>query len=154
MSKKCCCKNNGSLPLSDFVFPLTAMEDNGSLSTGRMDLSLGNGNEHVGLNAGGWGFPVPTHPFNPALQLEIVALAFSSRTTVDGNGNTIELTMNTNPTASTNHVPTGFTVAIPPNSRIGQSTGSVIVPAGSVINFITINPGGTDLVVTPWARWT
>ena len=145
---------NASAPnFNSPVFPLTAMEDNGTLATNRMDLSFGNGNEHGGLNAGGWGFPVPAHPFDSTLRLEIVALAFSCRTATDGNGNEVELTVNTDPSTTTNHVRTGFKVSILPNSRFGQSTGSLIVNAGSVVNVITNNPGGGDLVITPWARW-
>lgn len=130
------------------LFQVCHMEDNGSLATDRMDFSLGNGNENGNLNARGWGLIIPRDG------LEILYLTFGCRTRTDGNGAEVELVKNPDPNADGLFVGTGFSVVVPPNSYVATAVGSVTFNAGEALQFVTRNPGGSDVVVSAWGRWT
>lgn len=129
------------------VFCICNAEDNGSLSTNRMDFSFGNGNEQNNNQSRGWGLLIPFDG------LEVTAITFSCRTATDGNGASVELTKNPDANAAATAQGTGLIVTVPANSYYAFQTGGVVFNAGEILNFITRNPGGSDVVVSAWGRW-
>lgn len=130
------------------IFCVASAEDNGTLATNRMDFSFGNGNEQADNNGRAWGLVIPFDG------LEIVALTFGSRVSVDGNGASVELVKNPNANADGRFQGTGLIVDCPANTYYGVAQGSVVFNAGETLQFITRNPGGQDVVVSAWGRWT
>lgn len=126
------------------VFPLFTVEQNGKLVGNRMNFSFGNGNEHSGLDAGGWGFIAP-------FDLSIKILTVGSRVAADSNGNEITVVLNENPTKSKSFVETDTKIGLAKGQRNLVKDVDLFVKSGTVINLLTTNPGGDDLVVTAWA---
>ena len=127
------------------LFPLFTAEQNGKLTGDRMNFSFGNGNEHSGLDAGGWGFTVP-------FDLTIKNLTLGSRVSADSNGNEVMLVTNENPTKSKTFNKTDITIGLGKGQRNTIKDVDLFVKSGTVLNILTVNPGGDDLVVTAWAK--
>lgn len=126
------------------TFPLFTAEQNGKLVGDRMNFSFGNGNEHTGIDAGGWGF---TAPFD----LNIKKLTMGSRVAADSNGNEVTVVLNENPTKSKAFVKTDVTIGLEEGQRSTVKDVDLFVKSGTVINLLTTNPGGDDVVITVWA---
>lgn len=129
------------------VFQITQAEQNGKLSGGRMNFSFGNGNEHSGDDAGGWGLVVPFDG------LEIVAMTVGSRVGADNNGSSVQLVVIEDANKAKVFRKTDMVAKLDKGQRVAVSQGSVVVNAGQVVNFVTDNPGGDDVVVSLWGRW-
>lgn len=129
------------------IFCVVTAEDNGTLATDKMDFSFGNGKEHTGLSARGWGLIIPKDG------LEITHLTFGSRNITEKTKAVVELIKNPNPNKSTNYESTKFYVECPSGEYFGFSEGSVIFNKGEALNFITRVRGREDVVVSAWGRW-
>lgn len=129
------------------MFQIAHLEDNGALATNRMDFSFGNGNENANLVARGWGLIIPRDG------LIVTSVTFGCRTATDGNGASVELVKNPDPNTNNSFAGTGLLAVVPAGGYTAIGTGNVQFDAGEALNFVTRNPGGTDVVVSAWGYW-
>lgn len=128
------------------VILLAQAEQNGALSTGRMNFSFGNGNEHSGTDNGGWGLVLP-------FDAEVTAVTLGSRVAADKNGAAIRLVHSAEAGSPKAYEKTELVVKLGDGERIARAEGAVKIPAMRAVNFVTENPGGNDFVVAVWGRW-